>query len=194
MGELKNINGIILAGGKSLRMGQSKAFLEINGKPFIQYCIDVLTPYVDEIIVVSDNAQFDTFPITRIEDDIKNAGPLSGLYSGLNYSKTAYNLVLSCDVPFVKDSLMQKLVEAIDHETDVVQTESEGRTHPLVALYKKDCAPTLKTQLEKGERRLRIAVKLLKGKILYLNETEASQVRNINTPSEYKALKHEIEH
>ena len=189
-----NINGIILAGGQSRRMGQSKAFMEFQGKPFIQYCIDALKPLVNEIIVVSDDVKFDTFEIQRINDEIKNAGPLAGLYTGLKYSEASYNLVLSCDVPCIETSILQKLIDTIDPEIDVVQTESEGNTHPLIAVYQNSCALKLKNVLDQGERSLRIALNGLNSKTIQLNGTEALHLRNINTPKEYKALKYEVEH
>lgn len=189
-----NINGIILAGGKSRRMGQSKAFMEFKGKPFIGYCIDAMKPLVRKIYVVSDDPRFDAFDVERIEDDIKEAGPLAGLVTGLKHSEAPYNLVLSCDVPCIETSILQQLMDAIDSKTDVVLTESNGQTHPLIALYQKSCAPTLKKGLDSGERRLRKAIAKLTAKTLHLEGNEALQVRNINTPSEYKALKYEVEH
>ena len=189
-----NINGIILAGGQSRRMGQPKAFMEFQGKPFIRYCIDALKPLVNEIIVVSDDAKFDMFEIHRINDEVKNAGPLAGLFTGLKYSKASYNLVLSCDVPCIETSILQKLIDAMDSEIDMVQTESEGNTHPLIAIYQKSCALKLKSLLDQGERSLRGAVNQLNSKTIHLNGHEALQLKNINTLEEYKALKHEAEH
>lgn len=189
-----NINGIILAGGKSERMGTSKAFLEFQRKPFIWYCIEALKPLTKEIIVVSDDPRFDAFPTTRISDEIKESGPVGGLYSGLNYSNTQFNLVMSCDVPCIQTSILQRLVDALDENLDVIQLASEEKSHPLLALYQKGCTDYLKQQLENDERRLRKVVAPLKTKTLIITGEEANQLRNINTKKEYKALTHDVEH
>lgn len=189
-----DINGIILAGGKSERMGTPKAFLEFQGKPFIWYCIEALKPLTKKIVVVSDDSRFEAFPITRISDEIKESGPVGGLYSGLNYSNTQFNLVLSCDVPCIQTSMLQRLVEAMDETIDVIQLAGPEKSHPLLALYQKRCTNYLKQQLENDERRLREVVAPLKTKTLIITGEEAKQLKNINTKKEYKELTHDIEH
>ena len=111
----KDITGIILAGGKSSRMGTDKGFLVLKGKSFIQHSIDVLKPLVSEIIIVSDNPEYDAFNFKRIEDIIKDAGPIAGICSGLKASSSQYNLVLSCDIPLIKAEILQKLINAINN-------------------------------------------------------------------------------
>ena len=97
MVDKKNITGIVLAGGKSSRMGSDKGLLTINGKMFIEHVVDAMKPLVDNIIIVSNNKMYDQFGYERIEDEIINSGPMAGLYSGLKHSESEYNLVLSCD-------------------------------------------------------------------------------------------------
>ena len=91
----KNITGIVLAGGKSSRMGTDKGLLKFNGKSFVQYSLDALKPLVSEIIIVSDDLNYDTFGLKRINDITKNAGPVAGICAGLEASSTEYNLILS---------------------------------------------------------------------------------------------------
>src|SRR5690606_23061938 len=134
MVDKKHITGIILSGGKSSRMGSEKGFMSYNGKPFIQHSIEALKPLVMEIIIVSNNVDYDVFGLKRIEDVMENAGPLAGLYSGLHQSKTDYNLVLSCDIPLINTSILQRLVDAIDDDSEIIQIESQGKTMPLIAL------------------------------------------------------------
>lgn len=97
----KDITGIFLAGGKSSRMGTDKGFLKLNDKTFIEYSLAAMKPLVSQIMIVSNNTDYDKFNLKRVEDFINDAGPLAGLYSGLKAAKTEFNLVLSCDVPLV---------------------------------------------------------------------------------------------
>ena len=155
MNTKNDITGIILAGGKSSRMGSDKGFLDLNGSSFIERIIQVIRPLVNEIIIVSNSTDYDVFKLKRVEDVIKDAGALAGLYTGLYHSETENNLVLSCDVPLINKVVLNKLIEENDEETDIIQIKSQGKTMPLIALYKKRCTPFCLDLLMGGERRLR---------------------------------------
>jgi len=137
MKDKKHITGIILAGGKSSRMGTDKGFVIYKNKAFIQHIIEAINPLVDEIIIVSNNPDYDIFRLKRIDDIIENAGPLAGVYSGLYHTTTENNLVVSCDVPMINSETLSLLINEIDETSDVVQLESQGKTMPLIAAYKK---------------------------------------------------------
>ena len=184
----KNITGIILAGGKSSRMGTDKGFLLLNDKPFVQYSIDALEHLVSEIIIVSDNPNYDAFGLKRINDITKNTGPVAGIYSGLEASSTEYNLILSCDIPLITSDLLKKLIGSIDATSEVIQIESNGKTMPLIALYKTQCKDKFFDFLNKDERRLRIAVKACKSKNIVIKKENEMFTMNVNTQNELKAV------
>ncbi|MDO5969088.1 molybdenum cofactor guanylyltransferase [Flavivirga aquimarina] len=184
----RDITGIILAGGKSSRMGTDKGFLMLNEKPFIQHSIDALKPLVSDIIIVSDNTDYDTLGFKRITDTIKDAGPVAGICSGLEASNTHYNLILSCDIPLIKTEVLEKLITNIDTDSDIIQIESNGKTMPLIALYKKQCGRVFNSLLEKDERRLRIAVNQCRVKNISLDHTDYKTTMNVNTKEELKQL------
>lgn len=188
----KHITGIILAGGKSSRIGSDKGFLIFEDKSFINHIIGALQPLVDDIIIVSNNADYDIFNLKRVNDLIKNAGPLAGVYTGLHYSKTDNNLVLSCDVPLINTEILKKLTKLIDESIDVIQLESKGKTMPLIAMYKKDCKPKFLELLQGGERRLRFAVKQCKVKTLVLNAELEKYTVNINTTNQFNEITNAI--
>lgn len=190
----KHRSGIILAGGKSSRMGTTKGLLDLQGKTFIAHCLQALQPLVEDLYIVSDDPIYDPYPATRIEDIWKDCGPLGGLYSGLSETKSEYNIVLSCDVPFVNSTVLNLLVNAIDKDFDVVQLQSEGRSHPLIGIYHKNCSTHFKEVLESGERRLIVALESLRVKTIPLDTQLAPLVRNINTQTEYQIIKNEFEH
>ncbi|MGC1205970.1 MAG: molybdenum cofactor guanylyltransferase [Flavobacteriaceae bacterium] len=190
----KNITGIILAGGKSSRMATDKGFLLLNGKPFVQYSIDALKPLVSEIMIVSDNQDYDIFGLKRINDITKNAGPVAGIYSGLEASSNEYNLILSCDIPLISSEILQQLIDNIDNESQIIQVESQGKSMPLIALYKKELASTFDTFLKNEERRLRIVIKSCKSKNIILEKEHEFSTMNVNTQNELKALKNAYNH
>ncbi|MEH6536145.1 MAG: molybdenum cofactor guanylyltransferase [Psychroserpens sp.] len=186
--EKKDITGIILAGGKSSRMGTDKGLLLLNDKAFVQYSIDALKKLVSEIIIVSDNPNYDAFGLKRINDITKNAGPVAGICSGLEATSTEYNLILSCDIPLITSDLLKKLIESIDDTSEVIQIESNGKTMPLIALYKKQCKDKFYDFLKNDERRLRIAVKAFKSKNIVLEKENEMFTMNVNTQNELKAV------
>ena len=187
--EKTNITGIILAGGKSSRMGTDKGFLLMNDKSFMQHSIDALKPLVSELIIVSNNTDYDVFGLNRINDYIENAGPLAGIYSGLSESKTDYNLVLSCDIPLINSDILKQLITAIDDTSEVIQIESNHRKMPLIALYNKSCKTKFERLLNAGERKLQFAVNQCHVKSISLNKNEAKFTTNVNTKDELKQLK-----
>lgn len=184
----KNITGIILAGGKSTRMGTDKGFLLLNEKPFTQYSIEALQPLVSEILIISDNPDYDIFGFKRISDITKNAGPVAGICSGLEASSTEYNLILSCDIPLITSDILIKLMEVIDDTSEVIQIESNGKSMPLIALYKKQCKEIFGKLLKADERRLRVAVNACQSKNIALGLENDIFTMNVNTQTELKAI------
>lgn len=191
MNTSKNITGVILAGGKSSRMGTDKGFLKLNGKLFIEHIIAVLTPFVSEIIIVSNHPEYDNFKLKRVPDFVENAGPLAGVYSGLLASKTENNLVLSCDIPLINSEILAELVRQIDDVSEIIQIESNGKTMPLISVYNKSCETVFSSLLNQGERRLRFAVNQCKVKNILLNKEQEKRVSNINTPEQLKEIRNE---
>ena len=194
MVDKKNITGIVLAGGKSSRMGSDKGLLTINDKTFVEHVIVAMKPLVDKIIIVSNNKDYDQFGYRRVDDSIKDSGPLAALYSGLKHSETEFNLVLSCDIPMIKTEILKKLVDADLENHEVVQIESNTKTMPLIAMYKKQCMHKCLELLQQGERRLRVAVNELKTKTIIINAEFDQFVKNVNTKEDLKTINHAVEY
>lgn len=189
-----DITGIILAGGKSSRMGSDKGFLNLNQKPFVEYSIEALEPLVSEIIIVADNKDYDSFGYRRVEDTIKDAGPVSGIYSGLTASKSEYNIVLSCDIPLITTEVLQKLVDAIDYSSEIIQIDSNQKSMPLIAIYKRSLKNRFLEFLEQDERRLRHVVRSCNSKQVVLEKDLEISTLNVNTKKDLKYIKNARNH
>lgn len=188
----KNITGVILAGGKSSRMGTDKGLINFDGKLFVQYSISAVKPLVSKTIIISNNPGYDDLKVDRLEDTIQNSGPLAGILTGLLRAKTDYCLVLSCDVPFIKTEVLKLLVRAQDGKSDVVQLVSNGIKMPLIALYHKRCETIFHELLQEGERRVHVALDHCKVKNVRLDPERDLFTTNINTPEELKLIVHGI--
>ncbi len=189
----KDITGIILAGGKSSRMKSDKGLLTLNKSLFIEHIINALTPLVNNIIIVSNSSHYDEFGYKRVNDLIKDSGPVAGIYTGLKNSKTEYNLILSCDIPQIKTEVLEMLIIHADINSDIIQIESQGKTMPLIAMYKKDCLIPFKDLLDRGEKRLRVAVAQLNTKTITIDSEMDQYVENINTIEQLIELRNGIE-
>ena len=186
---MENFTGIILAGGKSQRMGTDKGLLLLNGKPFIQHIYDAMKPvFGDNIVVVSSNADYDAFGYNRIEDLISDKGPVGGLYTALKQSKTKFNLVLSVDVPLITTELIQWLVDNHDDGYLVTQTQVEDKVSPLVAVYDRALRTLLGEHMAGNQLKLRDVIAEVSPQTLIIPKVWVKQLQNINTEEDYKKI------
>lgn len=189
MKENNTITGIILAGGKSQRMGTDKGLLELKGKPFVSHVYDAMQAIVgDNIVVVSSNADYDALGYTRIEDLIADKGPVGGLYTALKQSKTKFNLVLSVDVPLVSSELLQWLVDNHEDSYLISQLRAKDKVSPLIAIYDRSIRILLGEHLAGNQLKLRTVIDDVNHQTLNVPEKWHAQLQNINTYEEYKKI------
>lgn len=184
------ITGVILAGGKSSRMGTDKGLLELNGQPLIQYAIDTLKSIGLEIIIISNNSDYEQFGFPVYPDIIPDKGPIGGVYTALSYSSTEKNLIVSCDTPFLSKKLLNYLIDA-SKNSSIAIAEFEGREHPLIGIYSKHSRDTFKLYLDRNDLKLQNANKALNADVVSLTmhpEVKSIMFSNLNTTEEFKRL------
>lgn len=184
----KNITGIILAGGKSSRMGTDKGLVLFKNKPFIKHIIEAIQPLVDDIIIISNNKEYEKFGFICYNDLIENSGPLAGIYTGLKYSKTENNLIVSCDVPLINADVLQKLTEQSNDSSEVIQLQSKGRNMPLIAMYKKQCMNIFKEELKQDQRKVQKVLEKCQVKTVVIDSDFEKHTTNINTIKDLEIL------
>src|ERR1700730_17830657 len=150
--------GIILAGGRSQRMGTNKALLPLPGQSsetVLAHIISTLAPLCAEILIVArDQTQFAhvALPDTRLVFDEKpGGGPLMGLYSGLNAMQATTALVVAVDMPFVQPALLAFLLAHHQENTLLVPVVG-GIPQVLLALYPRSILPQIEALLQQGKR------------------------------------------
>ena len=122
------------------------------------------------------------------EDLIKNTGPLAGIYTGLRYSKTENNLIVSCDVPLINTVILQKLTDQKNDTSEVIQLQCQGENMPLIALYKKCCEMIFLKELVKNQRKVQKSLKKCNVKTIIIDETLKKVATNINTQKDLELL------
>jgi len=151
------MTAIILAGGKSLRLGQNKALQIIQGKSLIQRVVDRLATLSKEIIVVT--AHGEAIPCSSpvrmktVADIYPGKGSLGGIYSGLVASSNPRATVVGCDMPFLSVGLLAYMIQ-ICSIFDVVIPRIEDKLEPLCAVYSKICLVPIKELLEQNELKI----------------------------------------
>jgi molybdopterin-guanine dinucleotide biosynthesis protein A len=129
------VTGIILAGGKSSRMGTDKGLQELCGKPLMQYAIEVLSGLCSTILISSSSQVYKSFGYKVIADVFPGIGPMGGIYSALKQSETEANLVLSCDLPFVSTKLMSYILNHSKGYKVAVPWLGDQHYEPLCGFY-----------------------------------------------------------
>ncbi|MEN8115931.1 MAG: molybdenum cofactor guanylyltransferase [Bacteroidota bacterium] len=185
---LMQITGIILAGGKSSRMGTDKALLELGGITLLEKAIGLCQSACSSILISSNNPKHRKPDIPLIPDEIENCGPMGGIYSCMKKSLTDWNFVVSVDSPLVIPEFIGYLISETEDCDVVVPVHSKGK-EPLIALYHKQCLPEMERMLRSGNFKMHNLFHSVKTKWIDTNEWLVKYPKlfyNINRPEELK--------
>jgi len=167
------MTSIILAGGKSSRLGRSKALQVIESKSLIQWVVDRLATFSTEIIIATAHGEAipcsSAVRIKTVADTYPGKGPLVGIYSGLIASSSSRAIVVGCDTPFLSVGLLEYMTQTLA-EFDVALPRIGEMIEPLCAVYSKNCVAPIQKLLEQNE--LRISKLLSMVKVRYIKEDE----------------------
>jgi molybdopterin-guanine dinucleotide biosynthesis protein A/molybdopterin converting factor small subunit len=184
-------SAVILAGGKSSRMGRPKALLPFDGGPLIAHVVRRLTNLFAEIVVVAaPDQELPPLPVALVRDEVAYQGPVSGIFHGLKGSTREVCFVTSCDAPFLNLQLIAHLLAQIS-DCDVVVPYWEERFQPLHAVYRTSVAPLLRNQLERGELRPIFLYEKVRTRKIHEDEIrrldpDGLSFHNMNSPQEYE--------
>ncbi|PYZ93835.1 molybdenum cofactor guanylyltransferase [Salipaludibacillus keqinensis] len=152
------LTGILLAGGKSSRMGVNKALLMIEGQTNIERMKQKLETVTNKLVLVTNEPEvFRFLQVPMIKDKKTDQGPLAGIEAGLSVVNNAWNLVVACDLPFFDLRVIDILVNKTktSPKAQAIIPIIYGRENPLYALYHQKALPVVENQLRQGKRRIR---------------------------------------
>lgn len=180
---------LLLAGGKSRRMGRDKASLLWNGQPFVELIAGQLAVFEERLFSVGVARAPLPPPWRSVADVYPDCGPMGGLHAGLSACRSPYLAAVSCDLPLLESSLPLHLFSLAGGDYDaVVPVSPDGRVHPLCAVYRKDLAPLLEARLQNGNYRLMDALASCRLRRVPVDGAFARMLTNVNTPEDYQAL------
>ena len=151
------VTGVILAGGKSSRMGQDKGLMPYKEKPLVSYGLDVLKQFSSRQLIIANQPGYEGFGVEVIQDIEPELGPIGGIVTALENITTEKCCVLACDMPFVSAGLFQYLLQHAAKAPIVVPMFKE-RLQPLAGLYDVAAKSYFEHCLQQGQLKLTAAI------------------------------------
>jgi molybdenum cofactor guanylyltransferase len=181
----ENATAIILAGGKSRRMGRDKSLLLADNSPLIGKIVSQLKNHFQEIIISANDIEKYLFLNLPVIPDLEEGqGPLMGIYSALLHSKHEVNFVVACDIPYLKMDYVRELMQQAKYHEIVVPTWGDGRFEPLFAAYNKTILDKAKKLLDNGRRKINLLFDSANVRYLPMPD-EGKWFMNLNTREDY---------
>jgi len=189
---IKNTTGVLLAGGRSRRMGHDKTRIEIGGRPLLFRSLDLLCQYFATVMIAGDRPDL-ARPDIQSVPDIYPGSALGGLYTGLDSAQTDWIFVAPCDMPYPDPRILELLINYRNGYDAVVPRTPQGY-EPVFALYHKSCLPHMKTMLQHGQYRIYDFYQSINVHYLEWQDMPDGWERsllNINTPEQLEQLQKE---
>lgn len=190
-----DIEGFILVGGASSRMGRDKARLTLSGRSFVERVAEALSRVAGRINLVGAKNVDSSLKIGNVPDVYEAWGALGGLHAALAACRAEWAVVAACDLPFVTGELFARLAGLREDSEAVVPVQRDGRLQPLCALYRTSaCTEVARRMIEEGERRPRALVRLVRARLVSWEELADLPdahlfFENVNTPEDYRGAR-----
>ena len=193
------ITGIILAGGKNLRMGKNKAFIEVNGQRLIDRTKNLFVELFDQVLLVT-NSPLDYLDLNlRLVADLwPGKGALGGIYTGLFHASHSHAFVAACDMPLLNKALINRLA-ALSPGYDIVIPKTEDGFQPLHAVYSQKCLPFMENLLRENNLKIidffhRVKKREVPTEEILPLDPQLISFLNINTPEDLARAEDLLKH
>ena len=198
----RSVAAFILAGGANSRMGRAKGLIQFGGEPLILKTAQLVEPLVSSVTVIGPATLFRRLGLQTIPDRIRGVaevpafqGPLAGILTALGASKSRWNLVLACDLPYLTQEWIDALLmRAQRSDAQAYLPRTSGGLEPLAAVYHLDAYDKLAEAFREGVRKVTDALKRVSVETVALKELgefgdSELVLKNMNTPDDLVAAK-----
>jgi molybdopterin-guanine dinucleotide biosynthesis protein A len=188
------VTGVLLAGGKSRRMGEDKRYLVVGEQTLLERSLGVLRSMFHEVLVViaQDSVPLD-IDARVVRDLVPDCGSLGGIYTGLTQATTPYIFAVACDMPFLNQAVITQFTNRRD-TADIVMARLATRLHPMHALYGKGCLPAMEQMIVARQLKIQELVSHASLRVQYVTEADLLSIdpswrsfHNVNTPEDLEA-------
>jgi len=187
--DMPHLYGLVLAGGRSIRMGQDKAFIEYHGIPQVYHTKSLLELYCPQVYVScradqQTDPRFQTLGPQLIPDAFGDSGPLGAIASAFNAHPEAAWLILACDLPLLGRGTLKYLIDSRDSllYATAFSSEFDGRIEPLCAIWEPKMAPLIQARLQADQISPRDCLEAVA--IYVLGLPDSHELDNVNQPAE----------
>jgi molybdopterin-guanine dinucleotide biosynthesis protein A len=188
---VSDIAAFVLAGGKSSRMGQDKALLNLGGRSLLSRALELAGSVAPIVAIVGNGVKF--FSMGRVVEDIyPGQGPLAGIHASLIASESDLNLILAVDTPFLEREFLQYLLSEASRGSAVatVPKTTEG-WQPLCAVYRREFAEAAERALRAGKNKIGALFENVETRVIGVEELSRmnfpeAMFRNLNTPEDWR--------
>lgn len=192
---MRELSAIVLAGGESRRLGRDKALLPWQGQTLIEHIVAQLKGLSDDVLVITgaERRYHALLDVPVFADEIKNIGPMGGLYTGLKRARYEYSLTVACDMPLLNRALIELLTSELGGSVRAVVPEVRGHRVPTLAVYHKESLAIIEQLLAQGRTSLQALVdsvspKIISEKKLRTVDPELRAFTNLNTREDWEKL------
>lgn len=191
-----DVTGVLLAGGKSRRMGEDKRYLVVGEQTLLDRGLAVLRSIFREVLVViaQDSPPLDV-EAHVVRDLLPECGSLGGLYTGLTQATTPYIFVSACDMPFLDPAVIAQFTSR-RATADIVMAKLRGQLHPMHALYGKQCLPVVEQMIRAHQLKIQEIVSNASLRVRYVTEADLLTIdpsgrsfQNVNTPADLEVAR-----
>lgn len=187
--DFTDVTGVILAGGRSSRMGRDKATLLVGGSVLYGRILSLFRQLFPAVLISGDRPDLAEAGV-GIVPDVYAGSALGGLYSALQAARTPWVFVAACDMPFPDRRIIEAILSRRSGQDLVVPRTDDG-LEPLFACYRKTCLPSMQRMLEAGQYRIYDFYDELRARYLEQDELPRGWRRsllNVNTPEELRSI------
>jgi len=186
------IAGVLLAGGKSRRMGRDKRFLELGGRTLLARALSTYEELFSDVLVVVAESLDELAGVHHrvVTDLVPNCGSLGGLYTGLSHATYDQVFAAACDMPFL-DPAVIALMAGLDRDADIVIPRLTTGLEPMHAIYSKTCLPHLQRMIKDQNLRLHelaqtpgLAVRIVSEEEIQSVDPQLLSFLNVNRPAD----------
>jgi molybdopterin-guanine dinucleotide biosynthesis protein A len=181
---------ILLAGGRSSRMGTNKLLLELAGEQVIgKIKKEMSSMFSHCLLVANEEEPYRSLAVPIVSDVYPGKGPLAGIHAGLSASDAKVNFVVAGDMPFASPELADYLLTELG-EHDALIPMVKGQAHPLFAVYTKNCIQPFAACLEEGQLKVVNGLQQVHASYLELSQAPLpidleKALFNMNAPEDY---------
>lgn len=189
--QARDLAVFVLAGGRSTRMGQDKAFLELKGKTLLVRALELARTISPNLAIVGPAHLYHTHGRV-VEDILPGHGPLGGIHAALSSTTNALNLILGVDLPFVEPGFLKYLVQQAS-QSDAVVTVPRTAVgfQPLCAVYRRQFREVAQAALEKDENKIdalfdRVSTRIVDEAEMARFAFDPAMFQNLNTREDFE--------